>query len=139
MPPGYIESASCNYKDVVDVFFEMTRSPAPPRTGLRLPLPVSSGRYGLLLGALLDSDLTYLLFHFRCRHRNLQNAVVQLRLSLIRLRSFGKRNGAVELAVAPLVAVIPFLFHFVFALALAFDDQSVVGHLDLHFFFLQAG
>src|SRR5689334_20913513 len=71
-------------------------------------------------------------------HRDLEHAVLEAGLRLIRHDAVRKRDRAVEAAVAALGSIESLAFFLLLALALALDDEAVVGHIHLDIVFVEA-
>src|SRR5262245_16854222 len=72
-------------------------------------------------------------------HRDLEHAILERRLGLIRDHAFGKRNDAMEPAITPLRAVHAFALLFVLTMTLAFNRQLTLSDVHLHIIFGEAG
>ena len=74
----------------------------------------------------------------RFGQRHLEHAVFERCIARAHVNALWKRNGAIEVSVASLTAVVAFLVVFDIAVPLAADDERVIVDLDADIFTRQS-
>ena len=89
---------------------------------------------------LFNRDLAALALTFRNRHGDFQHAIIELGVHLVGIDGFHRQwNAPPKASVAPFGPVKIGPLFFMFPLAFALEDQSVVGDLYLHILFVDTG
>src|SRR5688572_14425010 len=81
--------------------------------------------------AFTDLDPAALRSLFGQREANFEDAVLHLGADRVSVDPLGKRDQTLERTVAPLAAKEPALAFLVLLLVLSFEDQALIGHLEL--------
>src|SRR5581483_6653244 len=113
--------------------------PAAPEVRASRAWLLCAAAGGARLGSGLDRNFAPPSRAFRDRHRDFQNAILELSPGLFGIGAFRQGNHAIEVSVGALAAVIPLSFLFVFTFALALDGESFLGELHFHVVLVDAG